>query len=267
VTLVITFTLVAKIILLPFFGHTLDRLSNVVPGAMCAAGVINANAYGFPLLGWKLGVLALAGLWLLVNRTDLAASDHPLMRRKLGLFFVIGMVVVVEWVLEVLYLTNISILTPVQCCSIIYGVATAGNGLPLGLDNSLLLLLFYLLFALNLTLTWLRYHFLNFLASIAFVYIGYLAVVYFFGTYVYQLPTHQCPFCMLQPEYHWAGFLIWGSLLFGAFFGAVVWPLRVLTGQEMPQCRRWCILLLTVFMLVVSLYPVVYRWKNGVWLT
>jgi hypothetical protein len=267
VGLIITFALGAKIILLPFFAHALDRLAAVVPGAMCAAGVINANSYGFPLLGWKLGVLVLAGGWLLVNRRDVQAINFPHLKPKLGLFLVIAGAVLVESVLDVLYLTGISTLTPVQCCSIIYGVASPAGGLPWGLDTRLLLVLFYLVYLLVLVLSSARYLFLNFLANLGFLVLGYLAVVYFFGTYVYQLPTHQCPFCMLQPEYFYVGFLIWGTLFFGVFLGMAGWLVQLLTGQAVAGTGRWCMVLLTVFTVACTLYPLVYRLRNGVWLT
>lgn len=267
VTLIIAFTLVAKILLLPFFAHALDRLAALVPGAMCAAGVINANGYGFVLLGVKLAVLGLAGLWLLVHRLDLQAVDFPYLKNKLNLFLIIAVVVLAASILDVLYLVNISTLTPVQCCSIIYGVAAAGGGLPGGLDTRLLLILWVLVYVLILVLSVSRYDLLNFLANLSFVYLSYLAVVYFFGTYIYQLPTHQCPFCMLQPEYGGVGYLIWGTLFSGVFFGMAGWWVRMLTGRELAETRRWCMVLLTVFTLVCILYPLVYRLRNGVWLT
>jgi len=41
-------------------------------------------------------------------------------------------------------------------------------------------------------------------------------VVAVVSPYVYELPTHHCPFCLLQREYHWLGYPLYGSLLLGA---------------------------------------------------
>jgi len=54
-----------------------------------------------------------------------------------------------------------------------------------------------------------------------FTVISYYGVVYFFGTYIYELPTHKCPFCMMQKEYHYVGYLLWGTLFFGSAFGLI----------------------------------------------
>lgn len=266
VVLIILFALAAKIVLLPFFAHLIDRLAALVPGAMCGAGVIGANGYGRPLLLLKVVILAGAGLWLLANRADLAAEDYPHLRAKLRLFLAIYLLTLVETALDALYLANISILTPVQCCSVIYGLSGDDRPLPLGLDTGLLLALFYLLYGLTVVAAWARYRLSGLLASAAFLYVGYLAVVDFFGTYIYQLPTHKCPFCMLQKEYGYVGYLVWGSLFLGTFFGAAGFPLKVLLGREVGSTGRWSIVFTTLFVLVCSLYVGLYYLRNGVFL-
>jgi hypothetical protein len=266
VTLIILFALAAKILLLPFFAYTIDRLAALVPGAMCGAGVLGANGFGGPLLLLKVAVLALAGTWLLVNREDLAAPDYPFLRAKLWLFLAAWVLVVAETVLDLLYLTRISTLSPVQCCSLIYGVAGPGPQLPLGLDTRLLLILFYLVAALALVAGLARLAVVAAASSAGLLFFGYHAVVDFFGTYVYQLPTHRCPFCMLQPEYHLVGYLIWGSLFGGAFFGVAAPLLRWLLGRHVALAWRGNVILVTVFVLVCSLYVGVYYLRNGVFL-
>ena len=42
---IIKYTLYLKILLFVFFIFTLDKLSNVIHGAMCAAGVVDATSY------------------------------------------------------------------------------------------------------------------------------------------------------------------------------------------------------------------------------
>ena len=266
VVLIILFTLVGKILLLPFFSLTLDRLAAIVPGAMCAAGVINANDYGFVLLGWKLAVLVLAGTWLILNRMDLQAPNYPYFRTKFWFFLVIYVVVAAESVLDVLYLTGISTLSPVQCCSIIYGVAVQGGGLPLGLNHTTLLLVFFLLYGLIIVLCLARFDLLNMLANLVFLFFGYLAVVYFFGTYIYQLPTHQCPFCMLQVEYFYVGYLVWGTFFLGVFFGVAGYVLKLMTGRQVAFTRTWCMVFHSAFVILCSLYVGLYYLRNGVWL-
>ncbi len=264
VVLVILGTMVFKILLLPFFSHTIDQLSGIIPGAMCGAGVIASNGFGPLLLLLKVVVLFLAGIWLFANREDLRAENHPHFRAKLKFFLLIFLAVAVESVLDWLYFLNISTLTPVQCCSGIYGAVGEGNPLPLGLDTNTLLALFYLLYALVVVLGLMRYNLLHLLISAAFLYFGYYAVVYFFGTYVYELPTHKCPFCMLQKEYYYVGYLVWGSLLAGTFFGVAGFVLRLLLGHDVGYTQRWAVAFHTIFVITCSLYVGVFYLRNGV---
>ena len=264
VVLIILFSLVAKIILLPFFSYMIDQLAAIIPGAMCGAGVINANGYGPVLLLLKVVILALAGTWLIVNKQDLTATDYPHFKAKFRFFLVIYFFVTLETVLDFLYLANISTLSPVQCCSAIFGISGGANALPLGLDTGMLLALFYLLYALIVVLGLSKYGFLNLLANAAFLYFGYQAVVDFFGTYVYELPTHKCPFCMLQKEYFYVGYLIWGTLFLGTFFGVSSFLLKMLLGKEVDFTYRYNVVFTTVFVLVCSLYVGLYYVRNGV---
>lgn len=267
VVLVILGTLVFKILLLPFFSHLVDRLAAIVPGAMCGAGVIASDVFGMPLLVLKVVILFLAGIWLIANREDLRAENYPYLPAKFRFFLLIYGAILVESILDWLYLLNIPTETPVQCCSGIYGAVGAGNPLPLGLDTNTLLVLFYLLFALVVVLGLSRYSLLHLLASAAFMYVAYYAVVYFFGTYVYQLPTHKCPFCMLQKEYYYVGYLIWGSLFAGTFFGVAGFTLRLMLGRDVGYTPRWAVVFHIFFVLLCSFYVLVYFLRNGVLLS
>ncbi|MCP4290311.1 MAG: hypothetical protein GY780_00575 [bacterium] len=264
VVLVILGTLIFKILLLPFFSHTIDGLATIIPGAMCGAGVIESNGFGPALMVLKIVVLYLSGIWLFANREDLGAEDHPYFRAKLKFFLLIFVAVVLETVLDWLFFVNISTLTPVQCCSGIYGAVGEGNPLPLGLNINTLLMLFFLLYSLVVVLGLKRYNLLHLLASSAFLYFGYFAVVYFFGTYVYQLPTHKCPFCMLQKEYYYVGYLIWGSLLAGTFFGVAGFVLRLLLGHDVSFTQKWAVIFHTLFFLTCSLFVGIFFLRNGV---
>ncbi|MEA3373000.1 MAG: hypothetical protein U9Q62_04840 [Campylobacterota bacterium] len=266
VVLIILFTLGFKIVMLPFFSYTIDQLSVIVPGAMCGAGVISANEYGPVLLFLKVMILFLIGSWLILNNEDIKASSYPYFKAKLWLFLLIYLLVVTESVLDILYLTNIPIDDPVSCCSTIYGIAGGGDPLPFSLDTARLLMLFYLIYALILATNYFRYTYINLVANLFFLYIAYHAVVYFFGTYVYELPTHQCPFCMLQKEYFYVGYFIWGSLFLGAFFGIAGAILKGIMRKEVDFVYGASALFNTIFVLLCSLYVAVYYLKTGVFL-
>ena len=62
VILIIFFALIVKIFLMPYFTYSIDNLSHIIPGAMCAAGVIKANSYGEILVALKLVILFCIGV-------------------------------------------------------------------------------------------------------------------------------------------------------------------------------------------------------------
>jgi len=261
---IIFFVMLLKVILLPYFVYTIDNLSDLVPGAMCGAGVIKANAYGNPLLSLKIVILFLSGLWLSINSMDLKAKNYPYLKFKSWFFLLLFLFLSAEFILDLLYFTHIETTNPVSCCSVIFGQTGGANGLPFGLDVPKLLMLFYLLFALVVLAIVSKLAILSIIASLFFGVVAYYAVVYFFGTYIYELPTHQCPFCMLQDHYYYVGYLLWGLLLSGLFLTIDAAVMQRFFRQPSRTLKRISLLLLSLFVLLCSAYVAVYYLKNGV---
>jgi hypothetical protein len=263
---IIFFVMLLKVILLPYFVYTIDNLSDLIPGAMCGAGVIKANKYGNPLLSLKIVILFLSALWLSINSIDLKAKDYPYIKIKSWFFVLIFMLLSVEFALDILYFTNIETTNPVSCCSVIFGQTGGVNGLPFGLDISKLLMLFYLLFVLLLLTTLNEMAILSIVVSLLFGFISYYSVVYFFGTYIYELPTHLCPFCMLQDHYYYVGYVLWGFLLLGVFLAIDTAIMQRFFKQPANSLKKVSLLLLSMFVLLCSSYVAVFYFKNGVFL-
>jgi hypothetical protein len=261
---IIVFIIVMKIVLLPYFVFTIDNLAVLVPGAMCAAGVISANDYGLNLLFLKLFSVFVLIVWLSLNRYDLAAKTYPVFRQKTWLYLAIFILLAIELWLDLAYFTHIDIDLPVSCCSALFGQLEGANPLPLGLTRPLLLVLFYLLYVLVVIATLAGQPWVVLPVLGLFVAVAYYAVVYFFGTYVYALPTHKCPFCMFQPEYYYVGYLIWGSLFGGTYLGATAAIMRIWPGARMPSMERWSLGLLSFFVLLSTAYVAVYWLRHGV---
>lgn len=265
VNLTISFSLLIKIFLLFYFIYSVDLLASIVPGAMCAAGVITANNYGENLLILKVVVVFLSLLWMLINSLDLRAKDFPYMKKKLSLFLLIYLLLVVEFVVDIFYFSNISTESLATCCSILY----AGNlntTLPFDMDISTLLSLFYLLFVLILIANYKQNSAVTFILNIFFIYISYFAIVYFFGTYIYELPTHHCPFCMLQYDYNYIGYFIFISLFLGVFFGVINFILKLITQKISKKYFYYSSFFIFLFVAICSLYVIVYYLQRGVFL-
>jgi hypothetical protein len=263
---IVLFTLMLKMLLLPYFVYTIDSLSDLVPGAMCAAGVIKANGYGTMLLTLKIVLLFLSGLWMGINQLDMKTTEYRYMRAKSWFFFFLFVGLSVEMAWDILYFTQIQTTAPVQCCSVIFGQVGGTNSLPFGLDTFKLMVLFYLLFALLFLSVFTQNAPLSVFVAPLFLFISYYAVVYVFGTYIYELPTHKCPFCMLQDHYHYVGYLVWGFLLFGLFFVLKGAMFSYVFQEKSEHINRVALGLLSIFVLLCSGYVLIYYLKNGVFL-
>ncbi len=261
---ILSFVSIFKFLLLPYFVYTIDSLKDIVPGAMCAAGVISANSYGLKLLLLKILILFGFTLWIILNRYDLNAKNYPLFKIKSWFFILLFVALTVELWLDIEYFLHIDINIPVSCCSALFGQLEGANPLPFGLNTNTMLLLFYILYILSMLLLFSSEAWLILIVIPLFGVISYYSVVYFFGTYIYELPTHKCPFCMLQKDYYYIGYLIWSSL-FGAVYlslsGAI---LQLLTKSNSKSLYQWSMKLFTLFVAVCSLYVITYYIRSGV---
>ena len=264
VTTIILFVFSMKFLLILYFIFSIDALSLLVPGAMCGAGVIEANDYGSYLLILKLTILFFLTLWLYINHYDMRTKNHKWFKEKSWLFSFIFVLMMIELGLDFSYFSNIDTHLPVSCCSALFGQLEGANPLPFGLSITLLLVLFYLLYALVILTLKIKQTLLYILANIIFVYIAYYAVVYFFGTYIYQLPTHKCPFCMLQAEYIYVGYVLWASLFIGTYIGLSDAISTLWLKQSHTRSQKSVTRLLSFFVLLCTAYVAVYYFKNGV---
>ena len=71
VATVIKYLFFLKLPLFIYFVFSLDLIANVIPGAMCAAGVVNATPYGYYLFILKIINLYLFGIWLAIHHYDM----------------------------------------------------------------------------------------------------------------------------------------------------------------------------------------------------
>ena len=266
VATILFFVILIKIVLFIFFISSLDGLSNIVPGAMCAAGIIGANEYGNILLFLKIFLIFIFGIWLIIDKLDLVAKNYPYVKIKYTIFLFLFVILSIEYTLDILYFSNISLETPVLCCSIVFGTSEAINGLPFGLNTNLLLILFYLFFILIITNNLAKNTLLSFISNFIFLFVGYFSLTYFFGTYIYELPTHKCPFCMLQAEYNYIGYILWSSLSLGVFFGIVPFIVQLTTKKLLPIFHTFSIVFNTIFVLLCTYFVGSYYIKNGVFL-
>jgi hypothetical protein len=267
--LIVTITLFASIIkfsLLPYFVFVIDSLAPMVTGAMCGAGVIGTNGYGLILLLFKLLTIFMLTLWITINHYDIQAKNYPYFKMKSWLFILIFITFTIEIVLNILYFINIEPELPVSCCSTLFGGFEGNTPLPFGVNIETLLILFGTLFMIVSISLYFNYNTVSLPSSILFLYISYYSIVYFFGTYIYELPTHKCPFCMLQKDYYYIGYIIWGTLFGGVFLAIVGSIIRLMIGVKSPKMERIAFILLSLFVIITLSYVFKYYLINGVFL-
>jgi hypothetical protein len=80
--------------------------------------------------------------------------------------------------------------------------------------------------------------------SLVMLPVGLAAIVSFISVHIYELPTHHCPFCLLQREYGYVGYLLYAGLLLGTALGMGVGLVRwfgrrpALRDIAFPAARR-----------------------------
>lgn len=229
--------------------YTADSLHNLFVGAMCAAGALNVDPYGYPAFLLKILNFILAGLWLIINYTDNQAYDYPLIRKKYAMLLLLAPLIVTESVVQTLYFTQMKADVITSCCGSLFSPEeNAVSSDIAALPAKVAMGGFYLIFALTFltgVVYWLKGKLggLFSFASGLFFLISCLSFISFISLYFYELPTHHCPFCVLQREYGYVGYLLYALLLAGAVSGLGVGaliPFRAIgsLSDSLPLIRK-----------------------------
>ena len=269
-----------QILSLLLFVLAADHFSQVISGAMCATGALTANAYGMPTLLLKILGAFFYGFWIVLHGFDIRSEQYPLLKAKYIALVCLLPLLAVDVVSQTLYLANLEPDIITSCCAVVFGEGGGDSGNLLGaVPQGTLSMLFYgialvlvfcgsfLLRCLHPLLLW-----LNGLVWLLFVGVSLVAITTIFSSYIYAMPYHHCPFCILKPEYGYIGLLIYGTLLPAAFFGisgalAKLIPTRIGLDAVVHRFQKTAMLLstllLVLFVLVVSYHFVVYRLMGG----
>jgi len=71
---------------------------------------------------------------------------------------------------------------------------------------------------------------------------------------------------MLQKDYYYVGYMLYITLYVGTFYGIGGAIMSILEKREEKFYYNISIIFNTIYMLLVTAYPIVYFTKNGVWL-
>lgn len=251
-----------KVPLFLFFVFALDKISNVITGAMCAAGVVDATQTGTYLIILKIINLYLFAYWLKLHNQDMLSKDQPYTKLKFGLFILFFLFLILEIVLEFTMFQSIEIDKMVSCCGSIYSSSsTSAISTLFTLDDSLLLGIFYANYFMMFLFYFFKNRYLFSIANAIFIPVSLVSLILFFGTYIYELPSHHCPFCFLQSDYYYVGYLIYFLLFAGTFQGLTLGFIK-----ESSRSYKISLFFNSLYVILLSLYVVLYYIKNGVFL-
>lgn len=256
------------------FVYTLEDIHSFFIGAMCATGSLNANQIGWLALLVKLLLFFFAALWVHFNRLDQRTEDTPLVRPKYLALLLLTPLVGFDLFLQYSYFSGLKPEIITSCCGSLFSLGNDGVASELaGLPPASTMLAFYLLAGacLALLLLCLRsprslYRYLLSGVSLAFFFVAMLSVISFISPYIYQLPSHHCPFDMLQKNYAFVGYPLYAGLFVGALYALLPglsqplkkWPTLK---REVEKCeRRWFLTALAwlgLFLALVS-WPILF---------
>ena len=264
ISTIVSYTMAFQLLSLFHFIYTADSIHGLFSGAMCAAGVLNLNAFGYPLLIMKIVNFLLAGIWLILNHADTRGYDYPLIKVKYALLLSIAPLVLLETFLEFEYFLGLHADVITSCCGSLFSIDKPGlagdlASLPIGQMEAAFFAGMAATFVAGLYFcrkgkggyVFSALSFFTFLIAAA-------SLISFICLYFYELPTHHCPFCILQKEYGYIGYALYITLLGGGVTGlgtGVLMPLRTLGSMDLviPALQRKLAVISMIFYLLFTL--------------
>jgi len=250
ISTIINYVFVFQLLSFFVFIYTADQLHTVFAGAMCAAGTLNLNEWGYRTVLLKFLTCVFSGVWLLINYVDNRGYDYPLIKKKYGLLLLIAPFALIEGVVQGLYFFGLEPDVITSCCGTLF--TSENEGITAGIVSLPRLLVqgaFFGTLALTVLLgiAHLRrrilrgYPFaLSSIAASAASAVAFMSVICLF---FYESPLHHCPFCVLQKGYGYIGYPIYFSFLAAAVSGpaiAVLDPLNRIESLKtvVPSVRK-----------------------------
>lgn len=269
-----------QIITLVLFVLAADTFCQVIVGAMCATGALLANSFGMPALLVKITGVFLYGFWIVLHKLDISSESYPLVKIKYIYLLLILPLLFADIILQTLYIGYLSPDIITSCCAVVFGSsAETGRNLLESFPQPTILFLYYgsILGLIIMGCLLLKHWLLPLAAAFSsgwlwFSGLATIAIITVFSSYIYAMPYHNCPFCILKPEYHYIGFVLYFTLIPASFFGlttVLVEPLKNRDGLAEPVRKyqrtaiKLSLFLLLLLAAVSSYHYLLYRISGG----
>lgn len=261
-SVIISFVITLKIPLIFMLLYTLDDLSTLITGAMCSIGVLENADFGFILLFLKIITLIYSALWLLLffKNQNNKTLTYTLSLYKNYIFLYI--LFLLEFILFIMMIFSINVDKIVSCCSTIFSnnLVEDSSQVLLFMDNTYVITAFILSFLS----TFIKHKYFSFFFGILFFILSLIAITTFFSPYIYELPTHKCPFCVLQQEYFYIGYLLYSLLMLSLFSSSANIFLYLNTKRLTAKYYNLTRIFNTLLLCILCFYILKYYYINGV---
>ncbi|CUW41051.1 protein of unknown function [Magnetospirillum sp. XM-1] len=252
VSTLLVVVLASELASLVLFVFNADRMSSLFVGAMCAVGTLNVNEFGFPSLYLKIVVFFAAGAWLVLNHVDSRGYDYPLVRVKYAALLVLAPLMALAAGVQLAYFLGLRADVIASCCSTLFSGNTQvtsdklNSVAPEGALAALALALGAVVLLGRRVLRSGRGAILYAAASVLAFVVALEAVVAAISVYIYEMPQHHCPFCILKGEYGHVGYALYLPLFAAAVLGlggGVAQPAARIASlaEAAPRIARRCV--------------------------
>jgi|GEM_PF-138443 len=266
---VIHFILYFKIILTLYLFYMIDSLTPFIKAAMCGVGVLNATNAGWELIGLKIAMLFAFLLWISSDKADKQKLNYPFTKLKIAFFIFIYLLLVVEIVMDFSVIFSLDTQKVVSCCSVTFSNTNVVGSfvLPSWRVIAAVFTATILVHILFVNLSFIKhtiFTWLSLLFSVVFIVVGLFGIIYFVSPYIYENPSHTCPFCILQKEYYYVGYGLYITLFLGSFYGVESAFKRLLLNQNGNAQRIKSLAFSLLFALLCLWFIFSYIFTNGV---
>jgi hypothetical protein len=262
-----------------------DSFASLLSGAMCATGSFLANDHGAPALSVKLITVFCLAFWILIHRLDICSPNYSLVRFKYIFILLLCPLLITDIVMQTLYLFYLQPDIITSCCGVIFQ-ESEGELLGFSREMASTLAVFFF-FGFCLIILFIAFvssgnklsargkrisRFLLAGLSLILYPTGIWIVISFVSPYVYAMPHHRCPFCLIHSEYSYIGYPLFLSLECAVFGGVGMGVLECFRNKHDLEAdvdrfqntfRLLTIFSLLLFLLISLIYPLLYLITGG----
>ena len=238
ISTIVSYFLAFQLVSLFLFIQTADSICHLFVGAMCAVGTLTVNGFGYPALLLKITTFIMAGLWLILNHADNQGYDYPLIRAKYLLLLIMAPFILAETVVQGIYFLQLRPDVITSCCGTLFSQNSRGIASDILAMPSIPAKILFYTFMVATFAAGIKFfihgkggNLFAGLSGITFL-ISITSIISFISLYFYEMPSHHCPFCILQKEYGYVGYPLYILLLSGTVTGLGVGLLQRFRKKE-----------------------------------